>query len=273
MKLGMRGHDFGKAAAPEALAAKITAAGFETIQLAIPKAIEGVGGFLDVSPALLDEIRQAFAAYHLGIAVLGSYIEPSLPEEALRLGQVEQFLKSIEHAAFLGAPVVGTETGGMAPDTPDAVREEAFQRLLDSVRRMTAHAEKHNVLVGIEPVAEHTLNTPRLARRLLDEVSSPALAFIFDPVNLLRPGMENEQNALWDEVFTLLGDRIAAVHVKDTDMANNAKGWCPLGEGVVNYRMIFDWLKTNKPDIALLREEVRPESAERDLRFLKEMSS
>ena len=52
---------------------------------------------------------------------------------------------------------------------------------------MLNDAAKLGVTVAVEPVAAHTLNSPALAARLLQEFRGGGLAAIFDAVNLLTP--------------------------------------------------------------------------------------
>jgi len=51
------------------------------------------------------------------------------------------------------------------------------------------------------------------ARKLLDELRSPRLRIIIDPVNLISP--ERNQKDVLDEAFALLGDAIEIAHAKD----------------------------------------------------------
>ncbi|MCL2197481.1 MAG: sugar phosphate isomerase/epimerase [Defluviitaleaceae bacterium] len=268
MKVGVRAHDFGRQPVAS-LAANIREAGFECVQLAPTKAIEGIGSFADINLGHLDEALEAFSRQNLEITVLGCYIEPSVTDNEQRLKNVEIFRQNITNAKRLGIKIVGTETTNMDINTPTAEREKIYALLKDSVLRMVEQAEKENVFVGIEPVAEHTLNTPQLTRRLLDEVKSDKLKIIFDPVNLVLPSTLFEQDKIFNELFTLCGEEIVAVHIKDIEIEYNEKMWREIGKGAINYSLIMPWLHKNKPDISILREGVKPESYARDLTVMK----
>ena len=259
MKLGLRAHDFGRQSA-SSLASSIAAAGFECCQLAPAKAIDGINHFNDITDAHLDDIRQAFADHNVEITVLGCYIDPSLTDAEKRLEQVEIFRTNLTNAKKLGVGIVGTETTGLSIDTPPAEREKIYQLLKDSVLRMVERAEKEGVTIGIEPVAEHTLNSAELARRLLDEVNSTRLKIIFDPLNLILPSTIDNQAQIFDSVLKLLGQDIVAMHIKDAVIENGKKVWRNIGKGAVDYTAIAAWLRANKPDMRLLREEVKPDS-------------
>jgi sugar phosphate isomerase/epimerase len=263
MKIGVRAHDFGRMDAGR-LAAVIKNAGFDCVQLAPVKAIEGIQSFGDVTAKHLADITEAFTRHGLEITVLGCYIEPSLPDRSRRLGQAEIFKTYLSHAKTLGVGIVGTETTNLPLSAGPSEREERYQLLKDSVLRMIEKAEEADVTVGIEPVAGHTLNTPGLTRRLLDEVGSGKLKVIFDPVNLVLPDTIDKQDLIFDEMFDILGDDIAAVHVKDIVIEGGKKVWRNIGAGVINYRLIIQKLREYKPDIRLLREGVEPDSHQSD---------
>ena len=65
------------------------------------------------------------------------------------------------------------------------------------------------------------------------------------------------------------GPDIAAVHVKDAVVKDGALAPALLGEGVMCYDNIMRWLAQHKPGVALLREEIAPETAARDLAVMR----
>ena len=272
MKIGVRAHDFGRQST-ESLAANIKEAGFDCVQLAPVKAIEGINSFSDITEKHLKTIYNAFKCNNVEITVLGCYIEPSLPNKDERIKNVDIFKANLTNAKKLGVKIVGTETTNMDTSATKDEREKIFALLKDSVLRMVDQAEKENVIIGIEPVAEHTLNTPELTRRLLDEVNSDKLKIIFDPVNLLLPGTIQKQDEIFHNVFTLLGEDIVAVHIKDIVIENHQKTWCNIGTGLVNYPLIFDWLRKHKPEIHLLREDAKLDSYKKDIQAMSDFAN
>ena len=150
MKIGIRAHDFG-CLPPVRLAEKMAAQGVEAAQLAIPKAIAGVESYAQVTDGLLREIGAAFREHHIDIAVLGCYIEPSLPDEAARKAQLDTFRLGLRCAAELGAGCVGTETTLFSG--PEQERPAAYDILRRSVDAMLNDAAKLGVTVAVEPVA------------------------------------------------------------------------------------------------------------------------
>ena len=73
-----------------------------------------------------------------------------------------------------------------------------------------------------------------------------------------------------EEAINGFGERIVAMHIKNATIVEDWFAPCPLGEGVMQYEpVIVPWLKATKKDIPLLREEIKPEFAERDLSWMK----
>ena len=150
MKIGIRAHDFG-CLPPVRLAEKMAAQGVEAAQLAIPKAIAGVESYAQVTDGLLREIGAAFREHHIDIAVLGCYIEPSLPDEAARKAQLDTFRLGLRCAAELGAGCVGTETTLFSG--PEQERPAAYDILRRSVDAMLNDAAKLGVTVAVSRTA------------------------------------------------------------------------------------------------------------------------
>ena len=267
MKIGIRAHDFG-CLPPVRLAEKMAAQGVEAAQLAIPKAIAGVESYAQVTDGLLREIGAAFREHHIDIAVLGCYIEPSLPDEAARKAQLDTFRLGLRCAAELGAGCVGTETtlfSGPEQERPVLGKTGAYK----SFDRKAVFGVQVRELMNPAVVTVEPSSSAALAARLLQEFRGGGLAAIFDAVNLLTPARIETQAALWDEALAAFGPDIAAVHVKDAVVKDGALAPALLGEGVMCYDNIMRWLAQHKPGVALLREEIAPETAARDLAVMR----
>lgn len=271
IRLGVRAHDYGKDD-PEHLFQRIHGDGFSSVQLALKKAVAGVDRFSDITPDLLDRVDAAAKKQQIHIAVLGSYIEPALVDDPLRRRELTEFLGGIPMAGRLGADCIGTETTRMSLQ-PQATRKEATDALFRSLESMMSAAEENRVTVAIEPVASHTINTPERAAYVLKTIASPRLKVIFDPVNLLTPENLSAQDDLWKRFFQLLGDKIAAVHMKGVRVDAGGKlAGCGFSESLVDYRFLFGELRKLPYDFCVLREEIDPENAGEDLRFLQDLA-
>jgi len=273
MKIGVRAHDFGKME-PHLLAEAINKAGFSTSQLALTKAIAGVDSLSDVDSSLLEQIKIAFTKHNVEIGVFGCYVEIGLPDKAARLLEVEKFFTGLKYAKSLGAKLVGTETTyfNISSMEGSLSKEETYQNLKDSVLRMIEQAEALGVDIGIETVADHTLCSAELTRRLLDEVNSKRLRVIFDPVNLILTQSDiDRQDEIYKDFIETVGNDVSALHVKDIVIKDFNKLWRNIGKGDINYKRIADWLSTNGLTIPVLREHIKPECADLDRQAMTDL--
>jgi len=263
LRIGVRGHDFGKLPAEE-LAGRIAAKGLCCVQLAVNKAIAGIDlvpGRGDLTPGLAWHMGQAFAREHVQIAVLGCYINLSHPDPAAKAPLLAYFKEHLRYARDFGCGIVATETGSLNPDWsfhPDNRGEAAYQALVPVVADVVAEAERFGVVVGIEGVTSHVLNSPQRIRRLLDDIDSNNLQVVFDPVNLLAIENYHEQDRIMRESFDLFGERIAVVHAKDFAVEGQSLRQLHTGgggRGQLNYPLLLGWLAKHKPGVSILLEE------------------
>ncbi len=265
MKIGVRAHDFGKQS-PELLASAIKRAGYNAVQLAPYKALD-IHAEEMIKPAKVARIRDAFSNEGVGIAVLGCYVEPGSMEDDVYRASFEKFRSHIQIAKDIGASCVATETTPFK--APESEREKAYARVLAFVREMAGEAERYDTAIAIEPVLTHTIHTPAMMARLIQQVSSPRLKVIFDPINLLSPIEAEKQGTLWQTCFDQFGGRITALHVKDGRFENGQYIPLPLGEGIMDFKPVMDWVRVQSSEIPLLREEANPALAQKDILFLR----
>lgn len=266
-QIGVRAHDYGRMA-PDSLFAHIAADGWETVQLAIPKCIEGIYAWKDITPERVEQIRRALRINNLSVAVLGAYVELGMVEPTLREQAVKIFRNQLPFAKMLGAGCVGSETTNMASQ-PGITREEALVCLEHSLSEILPDAEALGVTVAIEPVFSHTMATPELTRRVLTDMASPALQVIFDPGNLFSPQDASHQQDLWQRAFEAFGDRIAAVHIKGVRMESGVPAVCALEDSQLDYTMILQLLRQTGRKPALLREEAIPSRATQEIAMMR----
>jgi L-ribulose-5-phosphate 3-epimerase len=258
LRLGVRAHDFGRLTAPE-LADRIAAKGFTAVQLALNKAIAGLDlrpG--DLNPGLAFAVGEAFRSRGIQIAVLGCYINPLHPDPLTRRALLSWFREHLRVARDFGCGLVALETGTPHPDYlphPDTGSEESFRQCRASLSELVAEAERFGVTVGIEAVTVHTVSTPERMRRMLDELDSPNVQVVFDPVNLLDYGNFRDATRIVEESFRLFGERIAVVHAKDYRVGEGVLETVAPGKGEFDYGPLLGILAERKPGISILFEE------------------
>lgn len=225
-----------------------------------------------LTPGLAMYLKRLFYDMGIDVAVLGCYLNLANPEQKQLKIITEKYIAHLRFAALLGSGVVGTETG--CPNVEyryeAACRgEEAYQTFITNLRPVIAVAEKFGVLFAIEPVRSHIIYDAKRARRLLDEIASPNLQIILDPVNLL--GMDNyeQQTEVIQEAIELLGEDTAVVHVKDYNIDGDRLISCAAGLGRFEYEPLIRFIKQRKPYIHCTLEDTKPENAVEAREFIQ----
>ena len=270
MKIGVRAHDYGRHGVAD-YATLLKKEGYEAVQLAIPKAFTGIEGYGDITEELCEQIREEFAKQEIEIAVLGCYMDLGNPDAEVRAQAVQTFKNCLHYNQIIGARVVGSETA--YPHLSKLEKHCWFPHMMDSLKELRDEAERLNVRMAVEPVGWHPLEDAETARDILDELDSDHVKIIFDPANVLERPTEIVQPVYWKRCFELLGDYIEAIHLKDfTVDADGGYVAKLLGEGIMDYTALMEWLKT-RPEMPVLREEMNPSTAAQDLAFMRRMKN
>jgi len=263
MQLGIRLHDTKKLPFAERIA-DVHSLGFSCGHLALAKVIDEFPTTDEaMTPGLAMYIKNVFAKNQVDIAVLGCYLNLANPNKEQLAKTVHRYMAHIRFASWLGCGVVGTETG--APNeayafTPECHTEEALRLFIDNLRPVVKYAEQMGVVFAIEPVYRHIVCNPKRARRVLDEIGSPNLQIIFDPVNLLWTQNYKERDEIFAEAIDLLGPDIAMVHLKDFIPGEDKLSSVGCGLGEMDYTAVLKFMKERKPFIHATLEDTRPEN-------------
>lgn len=275
MNYGMRCHDICPAGEIDAVLDAVQANHIDQIQLAMGKSFPGFnfnpGHY---SPGFAHMISGKLKERGIHVAVLGCYINPTNPDEAKRQEEVAKFIEHLKFAKIIGADMVGTETGRYSSAfdvVEETYTERCYQLLLKSMREIVDAAEKLGMIVGVEAVHDHTLYSPEMMRRFLDDIDSPNVEAILDPVNLIRAEDVDRQEEIIDRAFALYGDRITMLHIKDFRIVDGAPEFEYVGEGLFDYRPLLRHLKQEKPYITMLLENSNANRYHRDVEYLQKI--
>ena len=264
MQLGIRLHDIKKAPLEERLSIAHEQ-GFACGHLALSKVISEYpvdDGALTPGYALY--LKKLFAKNELDIAVLGCYLNLANPNPESLNKIRKRYLTHIGFASLLDVGVVGTETGAVNEEYKFEERnhsEEALDIFIHNVRPVVEYAEKMGVIFAIEPVYKHIVCNPKRARRVLDEINSPNLQIIFDPVNLLDISNYKNRDEIIEEAMELLGDDIAMIHIKDFVVEDGKLVSVAAGTGEMDYTKIMKFIRERKPYVHVTLENTVPENA------------
>ncbi len=274
MQFGIRLHDAVKAPLEERLKA-VREQGFACAHLALSKVIsENSVAESALTPGYAMYLKRLFDKYGLDVAVLGCYLNLANPDAGKLKAIQDKYMANIRFAAHLGAGVVGTETG--APNLEYKFEEacwneESLQIFINNLRPVVKYAEQMGVLMAIEPVVRHIVCNPVRARRVLDEINSPNLRIILDPVNLLEIYNYEKQDEILDEAVELLGKDVAVLHVKDFQIQDGKLVSVPVGQGMCHWERVIPYMKKEKSFMHATLENTSPDNAVAALAHIREI--
>ena len=274
MQIGIRLHDTLPMALPERLA-HTRKQGFSCAHVALSKVIDDFEiKNSTLTPGFAMYLKKLFACNDLDVAVLGCYLNLADPDGARLVETIEKYKAQIRFASWLGAGVVGTETGNpnslYVPD-PASRTEEALYTFTKNLSCVVEYAEKMGVVVAIEPVCRHIVYDARRARQVLRSIQSPNLQIILDPVNLLDDCDAGRYKDVVKEAIELLGEDVAVIHVKDFSVSDGKIVSMAAGTGIMDYSDLIRFMKTDKPYIHATLEDTVPENAVQAREFMERL--
>ncbi len=143
---------------------------------------------------------------------------------------------SVDLAVDVGAPLVVFHMGG--PKEDEAKRAEAWNRVVDYLKRSLDYAEPRGVKLAVDGVWKNWIvETPEAFLQLHEEVDHPLFGINFDPCYLTLLGHDPS------EVADQWGDRIFHAHLKDHVGAYPDYEHRIPGGGDVDYVMIIQTLR------------------------------
>ena len=182
----------------------------------------------------IDAVRKLYEDKGVEIAAIASIYSFHAREKNVRMRSVARTIENIELASKLGCPMVRVPLG--APVGREPV-EHCLARQVPHLSELARIAAKNNVTLLM-------CNTPGLP-------SSRAVWFVVDGVS--HPGVRAAWNPVYGrscgEASTVavprLGARIKAIQAGDARFDDDGRfqGFCPIGEGVIDYVRTTDLLK------------------------------
>lgn len=157
--------------------------------------------------------------------------EPELMKDGtpVRENQMHMADNCIAAAVELGAPFIRAFGFSKMAIMPD----EACDDWIQGVKEITAKAEAYDKTIIIENEAGCTVSTTESIMKAFNAVHSDHCKLLLDPGNLFAAG-----DSLTDDVFELVKDFTAYIHVKDAVIQSQEpfkSAWCIIGEGEVGW--------------------------------------
>jgi sugar phosphate isomerase/epimerase len=170
----------------------------------------------DFTSAKADNIRRTMADAKVAISALGYYPNPLSPKPEESELAVAHLKKVIQAAALLGLKTINTFIGR---DWTKSV-DDNWPRLLDTWKPLVKFAEGNGIRVGIEncpmlfsrdewPGGKNIATSPKLWRRLFNDIGSDSLGLNYDPSHMIWQQMDYLQP------MRDFQDRLFHIHAKD----------------------------------------------------------
>jgi len=287
MQIGFRAHDLGTFSSVKELAKK--AASYKkpvVIHLAMKKTITSALPPSRYTAEYVRSIHDDLASEGVGIAVVGSYVNPVHPDAEIRKQQLDDFVANLRFTKEFGCPIVGTETGSVNPNgsfTPDTSEPQVLDTFRASLEYLLDAAEKYDAIVCIEAVSHaHTICSIERMADIMDRYPTPHLGVIYDPVNLVgftgipesdgsfrRHPSREAQKAFFDQALDAFGPRIRIIHVKDYVLTENGTkvGNLTAGTGVMDWNLFSDELDAYGIHVPCTLENLNPATLPQTLAF------
>lgn len=277
MKIFVRAHDLGKSD-EKTLAKKVHEIGFDGIQLAINKAIEGeTAKYHEISEERIKEIAKAFKDEDLGVCLLGAYFNPVHSNKDLVKANILKFKEHLLFAHLFDTLYVGSETGSYNDDkwtyNPLNRTEEAYQIVKGIFKDLADYAKEVNSNLSIEGADGHCMYCPKQLKRLVDEIDNGHVFVTVDVYNFLNEENYSPeyQRHIIDECIELFGNKIKNIHLKDFTMDEKPLLKVGLGEGLMDLKYIVKKIQCEIPDANLIFEGVPANKMESSLKYIKEI--
>jgi sugar phosphate isomerase/epimerase len=191
----------------------------------------------EISATAAQDIAAAARAHRVShAAVSGTYnmIHPDkrIREEGLARLDV---LASRCHAMDTRMITVCTGTrdaGDQWRHHPENASPDAWRDLLAEMEKAIMIAERHDIVLGIEPELANVVNSAERAKMLLAGLQSSRLKIVLDAANLFERTSLDDQRRVISTAIDLLCDHIAMAHAKDR-AADGA--FVAAGKGVLDF--------------------------------------
>jgi sugar phosphate isomerase/epimerase len=244
MQLGIFAKEFPRPTVAQTLQA-VADAGIPAVQFNL--SVLGLPTVPDTVPAKdVAATREAVARAGVQLAAISGTFNTAHPDLAVRKACIGRFPVLCETARALNIPVITLSSGSRHPQDmwrhhPDNGTAAAWSDSRDSLAALSAIAADHGVVLAVEPEHANVLATAARARRMLDEIGSPALRVVFDAANLIDSDLPTpaSMRSVITQAVALLGPDIVLCHAKELTVGRRP---VPAGAGMLPWDIIIEAL-------------------------------
>src|SRR5665213_2120659 len=216
-----------------------------------------------IDPALVKRIASALAERGITMAAVSGQYNMIHPDREVRRAGMHGLRMLAEACPALGTKIITLSTGTRDPENmwrrhEDNDSTEAWEELIEAMGEAARIAEQTGVLLAFEPEVTNVVDSALKARRLIDQLGSPAVKVLMDGANLFHTGELPRMGAILDDAFALLGPDIVLAHAKDLSQDGEA-GHEAAGKGLLDYDRYVTLLQGLGRDLPLILHSLREE--------------
>ncbi len=243
MQLGIFAKTF-SGSDPQSVLSSVVNAGFHAAHY--NWACSGLSSMPDEIPAgSAEDVSAAASRLRVKIVGLSATWNMAHPDPSVRQKGLVRLDAMGAKAHALGTRLMTLCTGTRDAEDqwrhhPDNQSADAWRDMVTTMREAVPIAERHDLLLGIEPELANIVNNIAAAERLFSEIASPRLKLVLDPANLFEQGSVSEVRALVENAITKLGSRLAMAHAKDRSASG---AFVATGKGIVDFDHFIQCLK------------------------------
>jgi len=254
MKIGLSASDI-KRTGTDNLFAKIAKHGFASTQFGFAYITESdfePDGQIElpekIDDSLISLIKKSSEKYNVDIFATYGTFNMAHPDFEVRKEGIKRFEVIAKATKKLDCKYILLCSGTRYKDYlwrchQDNATKEAWEDMIDTVKKCAEIAEKYNVVAAVETEASNIIDTPEKARKMMDEVGSENLKMTMDCANLFHAGDAKKENVekIINHAFDVFGDDIVIAHGKDILESDGIK-FCPTGEGIIDFKQFIGLL-------------------------------
>ena len=245
--------------------------GFECTQYNM--SCSGIGSLPEIIPESVTlELKDAIHLTGISISAISATYNMTDPNINRRSVGRKAFEAIAKCAAFLGTPIVTVCSGSLNTNDkwkshPDNSNPENWFDMCKEFEMLCTIAEKHNILIGVEPELGNIVSSAPHAAKLLKSFSGGPIRIVLDPANLIEDAPLDQHKKIIDEALESLEKKIILVHAKD-----RSSDGCiaPPGKGVIDWPYFLKSLAYGGFDGPLITHGITASQAPETANFLRD---
>lgn len=257
---------------PEAVLGAAEREGYASVQYNM--ACSGIASLPDrVSAKVAKAVRTASVMTGVQLVALSATYNMIHPDLEKRMAGRASFTALAAQAHAMGTRILTVCTGSADPldqwrHHPDNRSKTSWAAMMTEFDHLIAIAERHDLLLGIEPELANVVDGASAALRLIADAQSDRICIVLDPANLADIETPAERRRIIAEAVDTLGSRIVMAHAKDRQADGS---FATVGKGDVDFPDFIRCLKSIGFDGALITHGLTAAEAPGVASYLKSL--